>query len=305
MRIGLFTDSLPHLSLHELLGWLDQELPDVKDLEIGTGGYSPTPHCDLETLLASEWECRHWLTSMEERGFRVVALNVSGNPLEIEQHDRDLRGTIELAGRLAVDRVVCMSGGSASLSGGGWFPEVEARLEEYWRSVLVPYWADVAASAAAQPGLRLCFELEPGAAVYNVSTFERVAKGLEALAVNLDPSHLFWQSMDPLAVARRLGRHLGFAHGKDTVVDEQRVLLDGPLDRGSWRFATVGDGHGVEWWRSFVDALRQAGYDDVISIEYEDPTQPPERSVTTTARVLRRALALSGERHVAYGFPGP
>jgi sugar phosphate isomerase/epimerase len=192
---------------------------------------------------------------------------------------------------LDVERVVCMSGGSASLSGGGWFPQIEERLEEYWQTTLLPYWADIGGLAAAQPGLRLCFELEPGAAVYNVSTFERVADGLEALAVNLDPSHLFWQTMDPLAVAARLDRRIGFAHGKDTVVDEQRVLLDGPLDRRSWRFATVGDGHDVDWWRSFLDTLRAAGYDDVISIEFEDPTQPPEWSVATSGRVLRDALS--------------
>jgi sugar phosphate isomerase/epimerase len=294
VRVGLFTDSLEHLTLDELLTWLEQELPMVRDLEIGTGGYSPTPHCDLGALLASEAERARWLESLTSRGFRLAALNVSGNPLEIEQHDRDLRGTIELAGRLGVDRIVCMSGGSAALSGGGWFPRIEERIEEYWLDVLLPYWEDVAAVAAGQAGLRLCFELEPGAAVYNVSTFERVAALGTALAVNLDPSHLFWQSMDTLAVVRRFGGRIAFAHAKDTVVDPERVVLDGSLDRHSWRFATVGDGHGVEWWRAFAGELRDAGYDDVLSIEYEDPTHPPESSVTAAANVLSDAIAAGG-----------
>ena len=51
MRVGLFTDSLERLSLAEVLTWLERELPDVRDLELGTGGYSPAPHCDLEALL--------------------------------------------------------------------------------------------------------------------------------------------------------------------------------------------------------------------------------------------------------------
>ncbi len=127
--------------------------------------------------------------------------------------------------------------------------------------------------------------------MYNVSTFERIAEAGAALAVNLDPSHLFWQSMDPLAVVRRLGPRIGFAHGKDTVVAADRVVLDGSLDRGSWRFATVGDGHDVAWWRSFMQLLREVGYDGVVSVEYEDPTQPPEPSVMTSAHVLDEALA--------------
>ena len=89
------------------------------------------------------------------------------------------------------------------------------------RSVVAPYWAS-ASSAAGAAGLRLCFELEPGAAVYNVSTFEQIAEAGEALAVNLDPSHLFWQSMEPLAVVRRLGARTGF----DQVSEQHRWSRD-------------------------------------------------------------------------------
>ena len=290
MRVGLFTDSLELLSLDEVLSWLEQEAPAIRDLEIGTGGYSPSPHCDLESLLSDESERTRWLDALTRRGFRLAALNVSGNPLEIAGHDRDLRGTIELAGLIGVDRIVCMSGGRASLSAGGWFPGVEHQVDLYWRNTVLPYWRETAEMAAAHEGLRLCFELEPGAAMYNVTTFERVAAASPNLAVNLDPSHLFWQSMDPLAVVRRLDGRIRFAHGKDTTLYHERVALDGALDRSSWRFATVGDGHDVAWWRTFTAALRGVGYDDVVSIEYEDPTRPPERSVLEAARALAEAL---------------
>src|SRR5207249_4526918 len=86
-----------------------------------------------------------------------------------------------------------------------------------------------------------------------------------------------WQSIDPLAVVRRLGDRIGFVHGKDTVLDPERVRLDGVLDRTAWRYATVGHGHDVVWWRSLLAELRAAGYDGVVSIEYEDPLVPPDR----------------------------
>jgi sugar phosphate isomerase/epimerase len=290
MRVGLFTDSLERLSLDEVLAWLALELPDVRDLELGTGGYSPAPHCDLDALLLSDGERRRWLGALEVAGFRLAALNVSGNPLELARHDRDLRRTIELAGLLGVDRIVCMSGGRASLSAGGWFPELEQQIELYWQTTVLPYWQRVSEAASGHEGLRLCFELEPGAAVYNVTTFERVAADAPNLAVNLDPSHFFWQSIDPLAVVRHLGGRIAFVHGKDTVVAPERVALDGALDRRSWRFGTVGQGHDTAWWRALANALREAGYNGVVSIEFEDPTLPPERSIVEAAHVLAEAV---------------
>ena len=145
--------------------------------------------------------------------------------------------------------------------------------------------------AAERPQLRLCFELEPGAAGFNVSTVERLLELGPSLAVNLDPSHFFWQSIDPLAAIRRLTGRIGFAHGKDTVVDEARVAVDGLLDRTAWRYATVGHGRDGSWWRAFGEELRRAGYDEVVSIEYEDSQASPEASVSEAAHVLAEALA--------------
>ena len=292
MRIGLFTDSLEALSFDEVLSWLEHELPGVKDLELGTGGYSPVPHCDPAQLLADEDSRKRWLASLTDRGFRLVALNVSGNPLEIVEHDNHLRRTIELASALGVDRIVCMSGGRGELAGGNWFPTIDDDRERYWQTTVLPYWDEISRLASAFDGLRLCFELEPGAAVYNVATFERVAESRPSLALNLDPSHFFWQSIDPLSVARRLAGRIAFVHGKDTALDGDRIPLDGVLDRRSWRFATVGEGHDASWWRSFAETLRASGYDDVVSVEYEDRTKSPQQGVLESARALAEAFSL-------------
>lgn len=289
MRIGLFTDAFADRPLEEVLGWLSADLPSVQDVEIGTGGYSPAPHCNLADVLADEVAREAWRSSLG--GYRLSALNVSGNPLEVPAHDRALRDTITLAALLGVDRVVCMSGGRPELSGGAWFPGVEDAVESYWSERALPYWSEVSGLAAAEhPALKLCFELEPGSAAFNVSTLERLLAVGPNLHANLDPSHFFWQSIDPLAAVRRLAGRVGFAHGKDTVLDDELVALDGVLDRRAWRYATVGHGRGVDWWREFVDELRRAGYDDVVSIEYEDPLVPAAPSVVEAATVLEEAL---------------
>jgi sugar phosphate isomerase/epimerase len=290
LRVGLFTDALPDWPLERVLEWLTAEVPFIRDVEIATGGYSPVPHCDRTRLLEDEEARAAWLDAIESRDFRLAALNVSGNPLESPEDDRALRETIALAELLGVDRIVCMSGGRAELSGGAWFPGVEEAVESYWSTRVLPYWAEIA-QVAGQQSLRLCFELEPGAAAFNVSTVERLLALGPNLAVNLDPSHFFWQSIDPLAAVRRLAGRIGFAHGKDTVLDAERVALDGTLDRAAWRYATVGHGRALDWWRAFVEELRHVGYDGVISIEYEDPRVPADASVVEAAGVLAQALA--------------
>jgi sugar phosphate isomerase/epimerase len=291
VRVGLFTDGLAHLPLDDALDWLAAELPDVRDLEIGTGGFSPAPHCDLQTLLAHEGARRSWLDGVEGRGFRVAALNANGNPLELLGHDPALRDTIRLAAVLGVETVACMSGGRAELSGGAWFPGVEDAVEAYWRERVLPYWKDVATLAAAEdPGLRLCLELEPGSAAFNVSTAERLLEIGPVLAVNLDPSHFLWQGIDAFAAIARLAGRIGFAHGKDTVLLPERVALDGLLDRSAWRYATIGHGHDAAWWSAFVGALRAAGYEGVVSVEHEDAEVAPEQGIAEGVRALTAAI---------------
>ncbi len=54
---------------------------------------------------------------------------------------------------------------------------------------------------------------------------------------------------------------------------------------------TLGRGHDAGWWRSFVEHLRAAGYDGVLSIEHEDMGVGQLDGVTESVRLLRDALA--------------
>lgn len=294
MRVGVFTDGLGHQSLEDALDWLARELPAVRDVEIGTGGYSPTPHCNLARLAGDGAEARAWLGEIEAHGFLLVALNVNGNPLEEPEHDEALRVTIGLAASLDIDTVACMSGGRPELSGGAWFPGIDDAVETYWRDRVLPYWAEVAELARDErPSLRLCLELEPGSAAFNVSTVERLLALAPNIAVNIDPSHFFWQGIDPVAAVERLAGRIGFAHGKDTVVSD-RATTDGVLDRTAWRYATVGHGHDLGWWSGFVRALVRAGYDEVVSVEHEDDAVSATDGIAESARTLLRATETAG-----------
>jgi sugar phosphate isomerase/epimerase len=311
LEIGVVLEAFLDWSLDDLLPWLRDHAPEVVALEVGAGGYAPHPHCDVAGLLASDRERRAWLGTLAGHGFRLDALNAWGNPLHPDpdigrKHDQDLRDAIRLAVLLGADRVVAMAGCPAAVDGdqaphfgaGGWLPYLEGVYERQWTDQVAPYWTELADFARAQdPDLRVCLELHPGTAVFNVETFGRVAALGPAIDANLDPSHFFWMGMDGHRVAAALGERVGHAHGKDTIFHADNLALNGlldarwpqPADQMPWTFAVPGQGHDVGWWTELVRVIT-GSHARVISIEHEDPFVPATTGVPEAARVLQAAI---------------
>ena len=78
MRVGLLTDAFTHLSLPQTLAWCAEHGLDC--VELGTGGYSGTPHADLAALSGSGRARADLLGQIASHGLALGALNVSGNP---------------------------------------------------------------------------------------------------------------------------------------------------------------------------------------------------------------------------------
>jgi sugar phosphate isomerase/epimerase len=316
IRIGVVTEPLVDRPLTEVMDWLAREVPLVTDLEIGTGGYAPTNHCDLQALLHDAGARDSWLHEITARGLRIGALNVWGNPLHPDtqvasKHDADLLDTIRLAAALGVDRVIALAGCPAGapgdqtphFSGGGWLPYLEDVYRLQWESSVVPYWSDVADFARREhETLRICLELHPGTVVYNVETFNQLAKLGDAIAANIDPSHFFWMGMDANAVVAALGERIGHCHGKDVVFSAGNMAVNGLLDRRwprppeamPWNFAVVGRGKGPEWWAGFVAGLAAHGRAHTIAIEHEDPFVSPDEGIGEAAALLSAAARKAG-----------
>ena len=120
------------------------------------------------------------------------------------------------------------------------------------------------------------------------------------LAVNFDPSHFWWQGIDPLCVIEEVGGsdrlrpRQGHAAStptgsrRDGVID-YRFPVD--PDTATWHFAAVGTGHGMTDWAELLAALRAAGYDGDMSIEHEDPRMGAEEGIDASLDALRAALA--------------
>jgi sugar phosphate isomerase/epimerase len=312
-RLGMVTEAMADRSLVEVMDWIVREAPGITDLEIGTGAYAPTAHCDLPLLLRDAGARRRWTGEIAARGLRLGAFNAWGNPLHPDaaiaaKHDADLRDTIRLAAALGVERVVALAGcpegepgdRTPHFAAGGWLPYLEGISERQWQRRVLPYWTAIAELARSEnPELLVCIELHPGSVVFNCETFDQLTAAGPSIAANVDPSHFFWMGMDPLAVVDHLGAHAGHCHGKDVVFSADSLALNGLLDRRwprpaeamPWNFAVVGRGREEDWWRRFVAELCAKGRVHTIAIEHEDPFVPAASGVKEAAAVLSRAIA--------------
>lgn len=298
----------------------DRPLPDVLDyivetgcdaVEIGTGGYVGDAHCKPADLLADPDELKRFRHEIEDRELQISALSCHGNALHPDadlaaRHDKVFRDTVRLAGELGVGQVVTFSGcpgDSATSQRPNWVtcpwpPDFTEILEWQWNERVGPYWQDMA-GFLDEHGVRAAIELHPGFVVYNLDSFERLRTVAgDAVGVNLDPSHLFWQQIDPLTLIRRLGDAILHVHAKDTWIDHQNVATKGVLDttpyrdeiNRSWFFRTVGYGHDGVFWRSFISELRLAGYDGVLSIEHEDSLMSVDEGFSRAVAFLRDSI---------------
>jgi len=307
MELGLYTDSVGHLGRPAAL---DVAVAvGATAIEIAAGGQSAAPHLDRAELLASASARQRLLDELSSRGLRLAALNCSAwllHPVRAAEQRRIVEETFRLAALLDVRTVVTMSGCPGDGPGAttmNWpvypWPDELVDLHRRQWDEMIALWRGLAPQAS-DAGVRVALELHPLQLVFNVPTLLELRSVVgDGVGANLDPSHLFWQQMDPLAVIRALGPAVHHVHLKDTALVPEQVAIAGvldlrpfdhPADR-AWNFRTVGRGHDAAWWRSYVAALGAAGYDGPLSIEHEDRSLDPVAGVTASAAFARQVLA--------------
>jgi sugar phosphate isomerase/epimerase len=289
MKLGVFAVLFGQQSLDNALDYIVKS--GLQAVEIGTGNYPGGAHCPLAELVKSKAKAEAWKRKITSRGLELSALSCHGNPLHPNkdfakgQHDT-WRMTVELAEMIGVKTVINFSGCPGDSDGAKypnwvtcpWPPDFSEVVKWQWEKKVLPYWKREA-KFAAEHGVQVAFEMHPGFVVYNTETLLRLRSECgDNIGANFDPSHLFWQGMDPIACLRALKGCVFHVHAKDCRVDPQNVATVGVLDtkpysdeiRRGWIFRTVGYGHGAGFWRDFVSTLRLIGYDGALSIEHED-----------------------------------
>jgi sugar phosphate isomerase/epimerase len=304
MRVGVFTPLLSQLPLAAVLKKL--EALHINTVELATGNYVGDAHCKL-SMLENPAALADFKKMLGDHGVSISALSCHGNPLHPDapqaKQFRDVsRKTILLAEKLGVSVMVDFSGcpgDSPNATAPNWVtcpwpPDFRKVLEWQWDEVVAPYWLEHA-KFAADHGVKIAVEMHPGFVVYNPETMMRLRSiAGPNIGCNFDPSHLFWQQIDPIGAVRVLADSIFHVHAKDTQLYPPNLVRAGVLDTKpytderdrSWIFRTCGYGHGAEWWSEFISTLRMFGYDSVVSIEHEDSLLSPGEGLTKAANFL-------------------
>lgn len=304
MRVGVFTPLLSQLPLEAVLKKLSEL--HINTVELPTGNYVGDAHCKL-TMLANASALGEFSRMLNDHGFSISALSCHGNPLHpdkalAKQFQEVSRKTILLAEKLAVPVTVDFSGCPGDSPHAiapnwvtcAWPPDFRKVLDWQWNEVVAPYWTEHA-KFARDHGVKIAVEMHPGFVVYNPETMLKLRSiAGDNVGCNYDPSHLFWQQIDPIAAVRMLGDAIFHVHAKDTQLYSENLVHTGVLDTKpyteerdrAWIFRTCGYGHGAQWWSELISTLRMFGYDHVLSIEHEDSLLSPAEGLTKAASFL-------------------
>ena len=311
MKLGVFTPLFNDKSLEEMIDYVANA--GLQAVEIGTGCYPGNAHCPIDELLASEEARVAYLKKFSDRGLIISAFSCHGNPIGpdvafAKESDETLRKTIELAKLCGVPVVNCFSGVAGDHEGAkypnwptvAWPTEFADIFTWQWEQKLIPYWQEVG-KIAQDAGVKIGLELHGGFLVHTPYTMLKLRSATcDAIGANLDPSHLWWQGIDPVAAIKILGAAgaIHHFHAKDTYLDQDNINMYGLTDMQpygemktrAWNFRSVGCGHSMQEWSDMMSALRLYGYDHVVSIEHEDGMMSIEegfmRAVTNLKTVL-------------------
>lgn len=311
MKLGVFNPLFQNMEFLEMLDYVKESGLDA--VEVGTGGYPGNVHCDIGQLLDSEEARKEYLAEFEKRGLAISAFSCHGNPISPDdafrkESDDVLRKSIELADLMGVPVVNTFSGtpaGNETDTSVNWpvtpWPEEYSQIKEWqWENRLVPYWKEIG-ELAEKHDVKIGLELHGGFLVHSPHTMLELRKRTNPyIGANLDPSHMWWQGIDPVVAIKILGKEgaIHHFHAKDTYIDPENLNMYGYLDMNpygrikdrSWTFRSVGLGHSMDEWTNMMSALRTYGYDHVVSIEHEDGLMSIEEGFQTAVNNLQRVI---------------
>jgi len=316
MKLGVFTVLLGHMSIDETLAYLKSL--GVQEVEIGCGGYPGTAHADARKFLKNPELIDKFMEAVSRHGIGVAALSVHGNPVHPQKdiandYHEQFEAAVLLAEKIGVKTIVTFSGcpgDSENAKYPNWvvatWPDDFQKIKEWqWNEVLIPYWKKAAAFANEHGVKQIALEMHPGFSVYNPKTLLRLRNAVgDTIGANFDPSHLFWQGIDPVLAIRELKGAIYHFHAKDTKIDKYNCGINGVLDTTTfdkmterpWIFRTVGYGHGEEVWRDIFSELRKAGYDGIISIEHEDGLMTTKEGLEKAIDILKKLMIFDSEQ---------
>ena len=174
------------------------------------------------------------------------------------------------------------------------FPPVPAEMIERGYAEFADRWNPIL-DVFDEVGVKFALEVHPGEIAYDFWTTQRTLQAVnrrEAFGINYDPSHLYWQMLDPVAFVYEFSDRIYHMHVKESIrnLDGRNGILASHLffgdHRRGWDFVSPGRG-GVPFERIFR-ALNDVSYEGPYSIEWEDNGMNREQGAPEALALVRR-----------------
>ena len=174
---------------------------------------------------------RELRNDVESRGLTISAISCHGNALHpnaeiAKDHHDAFVNSVKLSAKLGVGIVNGFSGcpgdGPNAVNPNwvtcAWPDEYRDVLEWQWKERVIPYWSEQN-KFLDEYDVNFAIEMHPGFVCYANDTLLKLREAAGSrIGANFDPSHLWWQGIDPIAAVRELARAgaLFHVHAKDT-----------------------------------------------------------------------------------------
>ncbi len=278
MKLGFFTAALPGNSLEEAAKWgAESGFQAIEiacwPLEKASRRYAGVTHIDVDEL--NKAKAKDIRRMLDGYGLEISALGYYPNPLHPDHQHRQvviahLKKVIEAAALLEVPVVGTFVGKDKD-------KPVTANLEEFAK--VWPPIVEFAKDQGVKIGIENCpmlFSYDEWPGGNNLASTPAIWRRMweiipnDNFGLNLDPSHLILQMIDPERVVRDFASRIFHVHAKDLHIDREGLYNNGVLSQGmGWQVPRL-PGLGDMDWPKFIAALTAASYDYVVSIEHED-----------------------------------
>ena len=285
--------------------WADLSLKDLapKMAELGYDGLELAcwgDHMDVDKAATDKEYCKAQLGILEENGMKCFAIsNHLAGQLVCDPNDdcrsdifapadcagdadkkrawaiETMKNTARAAKNLGVKVVNGFTGSPI------WhmlysFPPVTEQMIEDGFKFFADTWNPIL-DVYDECGVKFALEVHPTEIAFDIITAKRALEAIgnrEAFGFNFDPSHLYWQMVDPVCFLNAFPDRIYHVHMKDAALqlDGTSGILSSHLNLGDpkrgWDFRSLWHG-GVDF-EEIIRTLNHLGYTGPLSVEWED-----------------------------------
>ena len=303
MKLGFLTVCLGNMPLEEKVKWAAEN--GFQTLEVACWpkrndrDYSSS---DIDVATLTEKEAEKIKALFKQYGLTISSLAYYDNNLHnnLEQRafvNNHFKKCVDAAVMLGTSMVGTFVGRNIDKTIKDNFDEFEVVFGE-----LVRYAGDRGIKVIIENCPMIGWQVQglPGTISFTPELWEEMFKRVpnKNFGLNYDPSHLMFQLIDYYDLIKKFKDRIFHVHAKDAEVFEDKLKwygitnshLNAKHGEGYWRYRMPGLGQ-VDW-NKFIEDLKAAGYDGVVSIEHEDPLYE------STIEKVKEGLIL-GREHLA------